>query len=102
MGPASSEYAPWRTKYQSIIESLQRNLNFFRIHVIVFVLTPLVFSGIFYASNGEFKVAYIDALFVCYSAMTVTGLTTVNLSSLTGWQQAIVFILMLVGDVVSE
>ena len=44
--------------------------------------------------------AFIDALFLCYSALTVTGLSTVNLSTLTAFQQAILFVLMGVGNVV--
>ena len=85
----------------SLKSHLKVELNFFRIHLLFFTFVPLVFSAIFWASNGEFPVQYIDALFMCYSAMTVTGLSTVNLSSLTGWQQAILFVLMLLGDVVS-
>ncbi|TDL22995.1 hypothetical protein BD410DRAFT_820980 [Rickenella mellea] len=71
---------------------LRGSLNFFRIHILFFTFTPLVFSGIFYASNGEFRISYVDSLFLCVSAMTVTGLATVDLSALTGWQQAILFI----------
>ena len=44
--------------------------------------------------------AFIDALFLCYSALTVTGLSTVNLSTLTAFQQAILFVLMGIGNVV--
>ena len=100
MASVTSQITLWSRKRQFIFGELRKELSFFRIHVAVFVITPLVFSGIFYACNGEFKIAFIDALFLCYSAMTVTGLTTVNLSSLTGWQQAILFLLMLMGDVV--
>lgn len=63
-------------------------------------LTPLIFAAIFYASNGEFYISFIDSLFNCVSAMTVTGLTTVDLSSLTGWQQTILFLLQCVGNIV--
>jgi hypothetical protein len=70
--------------------------NFFRLHLIAFTLIPLIFSGIFYASNGQFHIDFLDSMFLCYSAMTVTGLSTVNLSTLTGWQQAILFLLMII------
>ncbi|KAJ8591379.1 hypothetical protein M405DRAFT_788957 [Rhizopogon salebrosus TDB-379] len=82
----------------SFWESLRTHLNFFRIHVIFFTLTPLMFSGIFYASNGRYPVAYIDALFNSVSAMTVCGLATVNLSQLTVWQQVLLFIQMCIGN----
>ena len=68
--------------------------TFFNIHLAAFSFIPLIVSGIFYASNGRFPVPYLDALFLCYSAMTVTGLTTVNLSTLTVWQQVILYLLM--------
>jgi hypothetical protein len=50
--------------------------------------------------SQRFIVAFIDALFLCYSALTVTGLSTVNLSTLTVFQQAILYVLMGVGNVV--
>lgn len=74
---------------------IRREANFFRIHLSAFIFVPLVFSGIFYASNGQFHIKFIDALFLCYSAMTDTGLATVNLSTLTAWQQIILYLLML-------
>ncbi|KAG1760094.1 hypothetical protein EDD22DRAFT_955263 [Suillus occidentalis] len=87
---SSSEHSLWQT--------IRTHLNFFRIHVIFFTLTPLIFSGIFYASNGKYAVAYIDALFNSVSAMTVCGLATVNLSELTAWQQVLLFIQMCIGN----
>jgi hypothetical protein len=58
------------------------NFNFFRIHLTVFTLLPIIFSAILYASNGSSignandnatglqKVEYIDSVFLCFSAMT--------------------------------
>jgi Trk-type K+ transport system membrane component len=63
---------------------------------------PLIWSGIFYASNGRTHIAYIDALFNSVSAFCVCGLATIDLSSLTPWQQAILFIQMNTGSTVSE
>ncbi|ETW74843.1 potassium transporter [Heterobasidion irregulare TC 32-1] len=83
---------------QRTLDGLQQHLNFFRIHIIFFTFTPLIFSAILYASNGQYPISYIDALFNSVSAMTVCGLATVNLSSLTGWQQAILFIQMCLGS----
>jgi hypothetical protein len=64
--------------------------------------TPLIFSAIFYASNGQNHISYIDALFNSVSAMTVCGLASVDLSSLTAWQQVILFIQMCLGSPVSD
>lgn len=74
------------------------HLNFFRIHVLWFIINPIFWSIIFYVSSGQYPVSYIDSLFLCTSAHTVTGLSTVNLSTLTGFQQAILFYLMCVGN----
>lgn len=78
----------------AIVELLGRKSNFFRIHLFYFTFTPLLLSGILYASNGRFHVAYIDCLFLCYSAMTANGLTTADLSPMTAWQQTILYMLM--------
>ncbi|KAJ7169106.1 cation transport protein-domain-containing protein [Mycena crocata] len=79
-------------------KSIRKHLNFYRVHILFFTFTPLIFSGIFYASNGQYHISYIDALFNCVSAMTVCGLATVDLSSLTGWQQTVLFIQMCLGS----
>ncbi|KAL5532050.1 hypothetical protein ACEPAF_5614 [Sanghuangporus sanghuang] len=78
------------------------HLNFFRVHVLFFTFTPLIFSGIFYAANGSAThVSYIDALFICFSAGTGCGLAPVDLSGLTGFQQAILFVQSTIGNPVA-
>lgn len=83
-------------------------VNFYRVHVLYFIFTILLTSVILWGSgaNGNsdnedarFPLSYIDALFLCTSAMTNTGLNTVNLSSITAFQQSILFVLMLMGNV---
>ncbi|KAF9458719.1 cation transport protein-domain-containing protein [Collybia nuda] len=81
-----------------IIEFIKNETSFFRLHLVAFTFIPLFFSGIFYASNGRFHIHYLDSLFLCYSAMTDTGLTTANLSTLTAWQQTILYLQMMLGD----
>ncbi|KAI0344047.1 TrkH-domain-containing protein [Trametopsis cervina] len=85
--------------FEDIREWCKKELNFFRVHLLFFLLVPLISAGIFYGANGRFHIAFIDALFLCYSALTVTGLSTVNLSTLTAFQQVILYTLMLLGDV---
>ena len=53
------------------------------------------------STSGQFLTTYIDALFMCYSAMTVTGLNVVSVSELRPAQQVFLFILMIIGDIVS-
>ncbi|PBK85523.1 TrkH-domain-containing protein [Armillaria gallica] len=74
-------------------------LTFYRIHLTAFVFISLMFSGIFYIYNGKFHISYLDSLFLCYSAMSLTGLSTVNLSTLTMWQQVMLYLLMIMGDI---
>lgn len=72
--------------------------NFYRIHLTFFILHPLIWSAIFWGVNGKYPVSYTNSLFLCFSAQTVTGLSPLNLSTLTGFQQAILFWLMVTGD----
>ncbi|KAI0931017.1 hypothetical protein AcW1_007116 [Taiwanofungus camphoratus] len=81
-----------------MLACVKSHLNFYRIHVLLFILIPLLFALIFWASNGKFKIKFVDALYVCVSAVTGTGLTTIDLSSLTAWQQVIIVFLELVGN----
>ncbi|KAH9030360.1 TrkH-domain-containing protein [Lactarius pseudohatsudake] len=85
----------WGAVFASVFE---RELNFFRIHLAVFTLVPIVSASVLVASNGRFYINYTDALFVCVSGMTGTGLATIDLSSLTAWQQVIIVLVSLVGS----
>ncbi|PSK50311.1 Potassium transport protein 1 [Elsinoe australis] len=84
-------------------------LNFYRLHLAYFVSVILLSSVIFYGSttNGnsgdaeaDFRLHYIDALFLCTSAMTNTGLNTINLGSITAFQQVMLFFLITMGNVI--
>jgi Trk-type K+ transport system membrane component len=67
-------------------------------HLLYFTAVPLFASGILYASNGDTRIAWIDCLFMSFSALTVTGLNTVLLAELTAWQQTILFLLICAGS----
>jgi hypothetical protein len=70
----------------SLPRALTRHLNFFRVHLLLFIFVPIIFACFFYAANGHAtgnanltdsgevlgveKVQFIDSLFLCYSAMT--------------------------------
>ncbi|MCJ1261315.1 hypothetical protein MMC22_001179 [Lobaria immixta] len=78
-------------------------LSYYSLHFCYFVVTTLISSVILKGKSGNeqalFQLRYIDALFLSASAMTCTGLNTVNLGSLTAFQQAVHFILILAGNV---
>ncbi|KAI9695015.1 MAG: hypothetical protein M1822_000632 [Bathelium mastoideum] len=81
------------------VQSSAFHMNYYRAHLSFFVIAILVSSAIFWAANTSgFEVGYTDALFLCASAMTSTGLNTVNLSEITAYQQSILFVLMALGD----
>ena len=84
------------------------HLNFYRLHLTYFIFVILLSSVIVYGSaiNGNsneeealFQLSYTDSLFLCVSAMTSTGLNTVNLSVITAFQQAVLFVLILMGNI---
>jgi len=73
-------------------------VNFITVHYGYFLVVTLVMSVIFwFSSEPDFSVSYTDSLFLVVSAMTEAGLNTINLSSLTTWQQTILFLLILFG-----
>lgn len=61
-------------------------------------ITPFILAAVAYACNGMFPASYVDLLFCCVSAMTGTGLATLDLSSLTAWQQVVLVILEIIGS----
>ncbi|ORY31209.1 cation transport protein-domain-containing protein [Naematelia encephala] len=86
------------SKASKVLLLIQSQLNFYRVHIMSFTIVPLVFSAIMWACNTEYQIEYIDCLFVCMSSMTVTGLATINLSTLSVFQQVLLFIQMVIGS----
>ncbi|KAM3433878.1 hypothetical protein MY4824_005742 [Beauveria thailandica] len=75
--------------------------NFITIHYCYFVFVCLISSAIFWAtSNPHGHISYVDSLFVVVSAMTEAGLNTVNLSTMTTWQQTMLFLLIMFGSTI--
>ncbi|OBT84832.1 hypothetical protein VE02_07289 [Pseudogymnoascus sp. 03VT05] len=73
-------------------------LNFITVHYAYFIVTCLLCSLIFWgASNPAQSISYTDSLFLVVSAMTEAGLNTVNLSTVTSFQQTMLFLLILIG-----
>lgn len=74
-------------------------LNFITLHHAYFVITCLIFSAIFWAISREGEeVSYVNSLFLVVSAMTLTGLNTVNLSTVNTAQQLILYFLIIIGS----
>ncbi|GAA5838939.1 hypothetical protein JCM3766R1_004534 [Sporobolomyces carnicolor] len=98
--PAGVEHVK-KGKMLSLRGFARRHLNFYRIHFLCFSILPLVAGAIFYASNGpapENQIAFIDCIYMTYSAMTACGLVTVPFAVVTVWQQVILFLLTAFGS----
>ncbi|KAG5973471.1 hypothetical protein E4U55_000523 [Claviceps digitariae] len=76
----------------------RRPVNLVAIHYAYFILVPLICSVVLWASaDAAFSIAFVDSLFLVVSAITEAGLNTVDLSTLTTWQQTLLFLLILCG-----
>jgi hypothetical protein len=75
--------------------------NFITIHYTYFVITCMIASVIFWgASTPAHSVRYIDALFLVVSAMTLSGLGSINLSTINTFQQILLFVLIMMGSAI--
>ncbi|KAB5584765.1 cation transport protein-domain-containing protein [Coniochaeta sp. 2T2.1] len=85
------------TKLRAILPPL----NFITLHYAYFTVVPLIASVIFWGSSHPARsISYVDSLFLVVSAMTEAGLNTVNLSTMTTWQQVILFLLIMFGSTI--
>ncbi|KAF2401992.1 TrkH-domain-containing protein [Trichodelitschia bisporula] len=76
-------------------------LTFITLHYLYFILTCLVGAVIFYlTSTPHRRVSFTDSLFLTVSAMSLTGLNTINLSTLNSFQQALLFVLIMLGSAI--
>ncbi|KAI4191237.1 MAG: hypothetical protein LQ346_004790 [Caloplaca aetnensis] len=76
--------------------------NFITLHYAYFIGVSLLASLIFWGSSTPTKhISYTDSLFFVVSAMTMTGLNTVNLSEINTFQQTILFFLLLLGSAIT-
>ncbi|RSL53406.1 hypothetical protein CEP54_010394 [Fusarium duplospermum] len=87
--PAQLVRAAWQSQFLS-------RLSFLPSHYLYFIIVSLIASLIFWGSSRS--ISYADSLFLVVSAMTATGLTTINLSQATTWQQVLLFLLIIFGS----
>ncbi|KAL8872353.1 MAG: hypothetical protein Q9174_002008 [Haloplaca sp. 1 TL-2023] len=90
------------SRYSAFISSQLPPANFITIHYAYFIGLCLLASLIFWGSSTPARsISYHDSLFLAVSAMTLTGLNTVNLSQLNTFQQFILFLLTLLGSAIT-
>ncbi|KAL1599849.1 Sodium transporter hkt1 [Paraconiothyrium brasiliense] len=74
-------------------------INFITLHYAYFIAITIVGTLIFWgASNPAKSVGWWDSMFMVMSALTASGLNTVNLSQLTIFQQVELAVLMMLGS----
>lgn len=74
-------------------------INYITLHYAYFIGTTIVGTLIFWgASVPTYSIGWWDSMFMVMSALTATGLNTVNLSQLTTFQQVELWILMMIGS----
>lgn len=74
-------------------------INFITIHYAYFIVVTIIGTVIFWgASHPANSVGWWDSMFMVMSALTATGLNTVNLSQLTVFQQVQLAVLMMMGS----
>lgn len=87
---------PWR-----LIRRWLPPCNFITIHYAYFIVTCLISAVSFWGASTPFgSVRFVDALFLVVSAMTLSGLGTINLSVINTFQQVILFLLIMMGSAI--
>ncbi|KAJ5551984.1 hypothetical protein N7461_006682 [Penicillium sp. DV-2018c] len=91
----------WRRQTWDIILAILPPLNFLTLHYFYFIATCLTTSVLFYLTSTPWRsVSYVNSIFMCVSAMTGAGLNTMDLSTLNSFQQAILFVLLILGHAI--
>ncbi|KAI1137482.1 TrkH-domain-containing protein [Hypoxylon sp. FL0543] len=74
-------------------------VNYITLHYAYFIGTTIVATLIFWGSSvPAYSIGWWDSMFMVMSAITATGLNTVNVSQLTTFQQVELWILMIIGS----
>ncbi|KAF2706058.1 TrkH-domain-containing protein [Pleomassaria siparia CBS 279.74] len=74
-------------------------INFITIHYAYFIGLTIAGTLIFWGSSSPaYSIGWWDSMFMVMSALTASGLNTINLSQLTTFQQAELLVLMIIGS----
>jgi hypothetical protein len=93
-------YSKFNTHLQTARSHLP-HINFITVHYTYFITTCLISSLIFWGSSHPSKsISYTDSLFLVISAMTEAGLNTVDLSTMTTFQQVMLWLLIMCGSAI--
>jgi Trk-type K+ transport system membrane component len=87
MGPLSKVTAFWN-----------KHVHFLELHYAYIMFLCFFFSGCYYIDPSGVRSPYIDALFMMVSTSTCTGLNTVTISTMSVYQQSLLFISSIFGS----
>lgn len=74
-------------------------INYITLHYAYFVGATIVATLVFWGSSDPtYSVGWWDSMFMVVSALTASGLNTVNVSQLTTFQQVLLCVLMMAGS----
>ncbi|KAL2126393.1 hypothetical protein VTI74DRAFT_1008 [Chaetomium olivicolor] len=87
--------ADWADKIRPYLPPI----NFITVHYAYFILSCLLFALVFWGcgSPSSLQISFLDSLYLSMSALTSTGMNTVNVSQMSTGQQVVLFIAMLLG-----
>ncbi|KAM0814427.1 putative Cation transport protein-domain-containing protein [Seiridium cardinale] len=88
----------WATRW-ALVRPYLPPVNFITLHYAYFIVSAIIGALIFWGSSSpEYAVGWWDSLFMVMSALTASGLNTVNLSQLTTFQQVQLCVYMIMGS----
>ncbi|KAI0145537.1 cation transport protein-domain-containing protein [Xylariaceae sp. FL1272] len=88
----------WETRW-ALIRPYLPPVNFITLHYAYFIITAIIGSLIFWGSSApQYSIGWWDSVFMVMSALTASGLNTVNVSQLTTFQQVQLLIYMIMGS----
>lgn len=74
-------------------------VNFITLHYAYFIVTAIIGALIFWGSSSpQYSIGWWDSLFMVMSALTASGLNTINVSQLTTFQQVQLCVFMIMGS----
>lgn len=74
-------------------------VNFITLHYAYFIFSCLFFALVFWGcgSPSSLQISFLDSLYLTMSALTSTGMNSVNVSQMSTGQQIVLFIAMMLG-----
>ena len=88
--------AEWGAKIRPYLPPI----NFITVHYAYFILSCLFFALVFWGCGtpSSLQISFLDSIYLSMSALTSTGMNTVNVSQMSLGQQIVLVVAMMVGS----